>query len=196
MRKPLITLALLAALVLAGCSSTRFVSTWQEPTAGPGSLVGQKVATRRPAEDLLADELSARGAEGVAGYTLLPGDQAKDTEKAKKVLEEAGFAYVLVLQAVDVSEETDYVPGDTWYAPTYYRSWGGYWRRGWTTVYEPGYTTSRTVYTVESLLYRLADETMVWAGRSETSNPGSLERFVSDYAAAADDELRKAGLLD
>ncbi len=191
MKRPLIAASLLAALVLAGCGTTRFVSTWKEPSAGPGSLVGQKIATfvlspqsatRRPAEDLLARELSARGAQGVAGYTLLPGDQVKDKDKAKKKLEEAGFAYVLVLQAVDVSEETDYVPGDTWYAPTYYRTWGGYWGRGWTAVHEPGYTTTSTVYTVESLLYRLADETMIWAGRSETRNPGNLQTFVSDYA--------------
>ncbi len=205
MRKILIAVSIITALFLAGCSSTRFVSTWKEPTAGPGTLFGKKVATfvvsprssvRRPAEDLLAGELSARGAEGVAGYTVLPGEQAKDTDKAKMVLQEAGFDYALVLRAVDVEQEENYVPGQTWHSPTYYRSWGGYWRRGWTTVYEPGYTTTATVYTVETLLYGLADEKLIWAGRSETTDPGDIERFVSDYASAVDDELREAGLLE
>lgn len=204
MKKIMLTLAGLTALVLTGCASTQFVSTWKEPSAGPGSLAGQKVATfvaspdssvRRPAEDLLASEISARGADGVAGYTLLPGDEGKDKDKAKQVLEEAGFAYVLVLKTVDVSDETNYVAGDTWYTPTYYRTWGGYWGRSWDVHSTPGYTTTSTVYTVETLLYRLSDEKMIWAGRSETTNPKNLRSFVSDYASAVDDELRKAGLL-
>lgn len=196
-------LALLAAL-LAGCSTTRFVSTWKEPSAGAGSLVGQKVATfvlsprtpvRRPAEELLAREISARGATGVAGYTLLPGEQARDQEKAKRVLQDNDFGYALVLRAVDKEHEERYVPGETWHSPVVYRSWGGYWRYGWTAVHEPGYMTTDTVYTVETLLYSLEDEELIWAGRSETTNPGDLETFISDYAAAVDDELRKSGLL-
>ncbi len=205
MKKALIVVSILTALILTGCGTTRFVSTWKEPTAGSGSLAGKKIATfvvnpesstRRPAEDLLAAELSARGAMGVAGYTILPGDKVKDQDKAKAALEEAGFDCALVLRAVDVEEETRHVPGETWHSPVYYRSWGGYWRRGWTTVYEPGYTTTATVYTVETLLYGLADEKLIWAGRSETTDPGSVETFVSDYASAVDDELRKAGLLE
>ena len=196
-------IALLASL-LAGCGSTRFVSTWKEPTAGPGSLVGQKIATfvlspqesvRRSAEELLANEISARGAAGVAGYTLLPGEQARDQEKAKQVLQDNDFGYALVLRAVDKEHEERYVPGETWHSPVVYRSWGGYWRYGWTAVHEPGYMTTDTVYTVETLLYSLEDEKLVWAGRSETTNPGDLETFISDYAAAVDDELRKSGLL-
>ncbi len=205
MRKSLVATLIVVGLLLTGCASTQFVSTWKEPSAGPGSLTGQKVATfvasqdsaiRRPAEDLLAGEISARGAEGVAGYTLLPGDQAKDKDKAKAELEKAGFAYVLVLKTVDVEDETNYVPGDTWYTPVYYRTWGGYWGRTWTGYSTPGYTTTSTVYTVETLVYRLSDEKMIWAGRSETTNPKSLPSFVSDYASAVDDELRKSGLLE
>ncbi len=205
MKKPVIAVSILVCLLLAGCASTQFVSTWKEPTAGSGTLTGKKIATfvaspesatRRPAEDLLASEISARGAEGVAGYTLLPGKQAKDKDKAKAVLEEAGFDYVLVLKTVDVEDETNYVPGDTWYTPVYYRTWGGYWGRTWTGYSTPGYTSTSTVYTVETLVYRLSDEKMIWAGRSETTNPKSLQSFVSDYASAVDDELRKAGLLE
>ncbi len=202
---PALAAVTLACLLAAGCSSTRFVSTWKEPTAGAGSLVGQKIATfvlspresiRRSAEELLADEISARGATGVAGFTLLPGDQAKDQEKAKKVLQENDFGYAVVLRAVDKEHEERYVPGETWHSPVVYRSWGGYWRYGWTAVHEPGYMTTDTVYTVETLVYSLADEKLIWAGRSETTNPGDIEGFISDYASAVDDELRESGLLE
>ncbi len=40
------------------------------------------------------------------------------------------------------------------------------------------------------------DEKLVWAGRSETTNPKDLEAFISDYASEVDDELRKSGLLE
>ena len=82
--------------LLAGYASTRFVSTWKEPTAGAGSLDGQKIATfvaspesatRRPAEDLLAAEISARGAEGVQLTTEL--SQAADALGPQRVVQSA-----------------------------------------------------------------------------------------------------------
>ena len=61
-------------------ATTSFDSTWRAPDAQPvGSFAGKKIigfvmskneASRRAAEDALARELTARGAQGVPGYTV------------------------------------------------------------------------------------------------------------------------------
>lgn len=63
-----------AGLVVAG--STRFVSKWKNPVAGPISRSGEKVAAfvitadesmRLGPEESLAEELRSRGVDSVAG---------------------------------------------------------------------------------------------------------------------------------
>ena len=74
-------LVVTAAVAAAACASTSFVSTWKNPAAEPGNFKGQKVAAlvmstdqavRFGAEDALARELTARGAVGIAAYSLIP----------------------------------------------------------------------------------------------------------------------------
>lgn len=197
-----LALALAAALFTA-CSSTRFVSTWKEPTAGPGELAGQKIAafvmsseqgSRRAAEDTLASELRARGADGIAGYTLLPGDTAKDRDAAKRKLEQAGVGVVVVMRPAGQEQELRSTPG-TWHTVPRYRSWSGYWGYGWGAVYEPGEIRTDTIVSVETVVYSVASDKLIWAGRSKTTNPSDVGSFVEELAAAVDDEMRQSGLL-
>src|ERR1700720_167913 len=86
------------ALVLASlaCSTTTFESTWRAPDARPLRLSGRKVvamflsknaARRRRAEDALAREISARGAQGVPAYAVLSDAEVQDQDAAKAKLE-------------------------------------------------------------------------------------------------------------
>ena len=80
----------LLSLGLAACGgATRFSSTWVDPAAGPTDWPGQKVVAfvlsardsiRLGAEESLARELTSRGAQGVAGHTLVPKDVTEDQE--------------------------------------------------------------------------------------------------------------------
>ena len=74
-----------AAVVLtaAACATTTFQSTWKAPEVEPLNLKGAKVAAlvistdkgfRLPAEDALAQQITAQGAVGVAAYTLVSDD--------------------------------------------------------------------------------------------------------------------------
>lgn len=195
----------LVVVAALGCgSTTHFVSTWKEPSAGPAELAGQKVAVfaispqeslRRAAEGAMAREISTRGAEGVAGYTVMTTEEARDLETAARKLEEDGFDAVVTLQAVGQRDETYYQPGTMWMSPGYYGTWGGYWGTGWSTVYDPGYLVNETIVTVETMIYDLPSGELIWAGRSETTDPSKVDAFVEDLASALDDELVKTGLL-
>ena len=94
-------LAGLAAVGAAGCrTATGFDSTWRNPESKPIQLNGQTVValvistqetTRRQGEDAIAAEITARGAKGVASWTILPTADMQNEEKTRAALTKAGF---------------------------------------------------------------------------------------------------------
>ena len=49
--------------------------------------------------------------------------------------------------------------------------------------------------TVETLVYSLKQNKLLWAGQSKTTNPSNVDAFVKELAAGAVREMKKVGLL-
>jgi hypothetical protein len=62
-------------------------------------------------------------------------------------------------------------------------------------VYSPGYYTTDKTYYLESNLYDVATEKLLWSVQSETINPGKAEEVAQDYTNMLLDALDKNGLL-
>ncbi|HKA87476.1 MAG TPA: hypothetical protein VKE22_07410 [Haliangiales bacterium] len=199
---PVLVAAFLAAS--SGCATTTFQSTWRAPNARPLQIAGKKVVglfvginptLRRIAEDSMAREISARGAQGVPAYTVLSDDEIKDRDQSKAKLEQLGFSGVVVMRIVGRETQYRYEPG-YWYGYPYYRRfWGGYWGWGWGRVYEPGYLTVDRIVSVETLVYSFEQDELVWAGISRTLDPARLDAFVAELAQAVSDQMVRDGLL-
>jgi hypothetical protein len=52
------------------------------------------------------------------------------------------------------------------------------------------------VVTVETLVYSLRQNKLVWGGESTARNPSSVERLVQDTARKVAAELQRVGLLE
>ena len=206
MRKTLLrALILLAAASLTACATTTFTSSWRAPDAQPmGKLTGQKVvavvmarntAARRSAEDSLAAVLSTNGAQGVPSYTLMSDDALGNEAKAKAAIEGSGAVAVVVMRPVakerEVSSTTSMYMG-----PRYGGYWGGYYGYGWGGAWGGGVDVrTDTIVIVETLVYSMKQNKLVWAGQSKTTNPSQVDAFVKEVAAGAGKEMKKAGLL-
>ncbi len=197
-----ITFAVLVGSTLASAGSTKFISTWKNPAAGRIGLAGKKVAAfvialdpslREGREETLAEELRGRGLNCFAGYAVLPAELAKDPEKSKEFVKKAGVAGAILMRVVGVEERAYYTP--TWYAAPYYASFWGYWNYAWSAVYAPGYLSTDTVVSIEVLIYSVEDDTLLWAGKSETTNPKDIRKFAEDLVNTLGKELRKSGLV-
>jgi hypothetical protein len=189
---------------LATAGSTKFVSTWTNPAGAPIGQAGKRVAAfllnpdetmRQGPEETLATEMRRRGIDCLAGYTVLPAELAKDLEKAKAFVKKSGITGAILMRVVGNEDRTSYTPGTMWYAAPYYPSFWGYWSYGWSAVYSPGYLTTDTIVSVETLVYSVEQDTLLWAGKSETTNPKEVRKFVKDLVEAAGKEMRKAGLV-
>lgn len=200
--------AVAAAAALAACASTTYKSTWSNPEAKPGTLAGKKVAavivskdeaTRRPAEKALADQLTAAGAQGIPAFTIVPPEVIKDKDKAKEQLVAQGVDAVVIMRVTGKDKELNYTPGMAmpvgyWGGP-HYGTWGGYWGYGWGMAYSPGYLTTDTIVSVETLVYSLNQDKLVWAGMSDTTNPTKVDSFIKELVKGAAAQMKKAGLL-
>jgi hypothetical protein len=49
--------------------------------------------------------------------------------------------------------------------------------------------------TVETLVYSLRQNRLVWAGESRTVNPSNMDAFVQELVAEAAETMKKQGVL-
>lgn len=206
MNKRQLSMLFAVAALVSSCATTEFQSTWKSPTAQPLQLRGRKVVAvfinpdsmlRRRAEDAMAREISARGAEGVPAYTFLSDRAIRDPEMARAKAQELGFAAAAVMRIVGSKTVYTHVhmPGPVWVGPPYQRFWGGYWGWGWGAVWQPGYLAVDRVVKVETLIYSLDNDELVWAGVSRTFDPGRIESFISELAVAVSEQLARERLI-
>jgi hypothetical protein len=203
-------LALMTSFVaLAACASTRWSSTWKAPDSQPLNFAGQKIAalvispdeaSRLGAEGELARELTLRGVEGIPAYNLIPPKESRDKEKAKALFAAAGIAGVVSMRVLGKEQEVSSSGGmGYWGAPYYGSFWGGtgggYYGYGWGAVYAPDYLRTDTIVSVETLVYDMRTDKLVWAGRSETTNPERVDTLVKELVAGAASEMKKQGLI-
>ncbi len=190
-----------AVLALSACSSTTFTSTWKAPGLATINPAGKTVAAvfvtrdegkRRAAEDAMARDLTERGAHGVPAYTILPENVRADADKARALLREAGVNSVVISRVVGKDKELNYTPGAS---PAYYGGFGPYWGHGWGAAYDPGYLTTDTYVSVETTVYLLPEDKLIWASTSRTANPSNIDTLVNEVADATAKEMKKQGFL-
>lgn len=201
-------IVLTGCLTLFACASDPFVSTWKAPDAAPLELRGSKVAavvmmkneaSRRAAEDSLAREITARGAQGIPMYTILPEGKPENEAAARAALEKAGVAGAVVMRPVGVEKEVSSTPV-AYSQPMYAGYYGGFYGHGWGATWGPptmsgGEIRTDTIVVVETLVYSLKQNKLVWGGQSRTTNPKNVDQLVRKLSAAAAKELEKQGLI-
>ena len=193
----IIGVVLVSVSVHAG---TKYKTTWRASEVGPQSFAGKKVAAvvisndeslRMSSEEALVRELAARGVDGVPAYRIVPKEALRKAETARPFFERAALEGVIVLRPVSVNQEQTYTPS-TWATPYYGTLWG-YYGYGWGSV-STGYVTNTTVLTVETMIFSIAKDRLIWAGVSETEDPKNVQRVVADLVKSAAKELKKQGL--
>jgi hypothetical protein len=103
---------------------------------------------------------------------------------------------IVTLRVIDEKEKTrvtygGYGPG---YSP-YYSRFSGYWGFGWGAPFSPTEVTTTTQLRIETLVYSLERDALLWAGTSRTSDATNVQRLVSEIADAAAKQMVKQGVL-
>ncbi len=201
MRRTVVSLVALAVATAAVVHAAKFTSVWKAPDISTIGFAGKKVAAlvitkddglRQSAEEALVRQLDAIGVEGEASYRLAPREVMQDKDKARAWFAKVGVEGVVAMRLVSADKVTTYSPA-TW-TTSYYGSLWGYYGYGWGAVYEPGYLREDTKVIVETLIFSVPKDKLLWAGVSETTNPKNTDVFMKDLVERAVKEMKKQGL--
>lgn len=197
-----ITCAALAAWPVAGAEPT-FTATWKNPAAGNVTYAGKRVvglivsddmALRQSAEEALARELTAKGVRGVPAYQMIPKEEVRDKDRAKAWFERTTTAGVVIMRLVDVNKETR--PSVVaWQSAPYYGSLWGYYPYVWGATFDLSGNRTTVTVAVETLVFDVAGNRLLWAGTSETTNPKGAQALVKSLVNAAAEQMQKDGLI-
>jgi hypothetical protein len=205
------TRAALGGLVLTmgvlGCaSSTKMLSSSTMPDFRPGTVkkvfvvgVAQNDSLRRLYEDSFVTSLQRDKYDGEVSYRRIPDPEPKKVDKdaISAALVKDGFSHVLVTRLVSVEDRETYVPPTTMSVGVGYGGYGGYYG-GWYPymsmsygyVTTPGYTTVDRVVCLETNLYDLATQKLVWTGQTQHWVDKSAEENVRKVIYAVISDLR------
>ena len=202
----------LAGFLLSGCSTTRLVSSWHDPSLPAGGVgkpmviaLAQQDILRHKIEDEYVRQLADLGVDAEQSYRIFPDEKQIVPEMVKSKLPEMGRDSVLVTHLVDVRKETVYVPPTIeryppghWYyggnRPFYYNSFGGYYNHSYAAVSRPGYTYNYEIYVLETNLYAASDK-LLWTATTETKDPGSLDDAIRDSVGVITADMKKNSLI-
>ncbi|MBX9807499.1 MAG: hypothetical protein K2X95_06840 [Flavobacteriaceae bacterium] len=210
MKKYFIALSL---VFLASCSSgTAIVSSWRDPDITTANTEFKKIlvvalvkneATRRITENRIA----AIGPKFHSSYAILNGttlDLSKDQKL--KILKDENYDAVVTMRLVDTVKETNYVQGTN--TSMYYGGMGGMYGGygvyggfgGWygmysPVYYDPGYYQDTTSYLIETNVFSLKTDKLVWTGTTKSSNGSDVGLLVDNIIATVIQEMKKEGFI-
>jgi hypothetical protein len=205
-------LLMFSGLAMIACSGPEMTGSWTSSDfKGPIKKVyivgiAKSEMNRRVFEDSFSNQLFSMGVSTEASYRDISTSQELNKDILAQKMAEKGCDTVLMTRLIGQRKETVVTPGRAYgysagpyyggYArPAYYNSWGHYYGHPYNVVYEPATTTEFVVLTVESVMYELKTEQLIWSAQYETVVEGGLDKMVQDYVKAASKDLKGKGFI-
>jgi hypothetical protein len=199
MRLALTSLTITSLLLTACGQTTKLTTTWGNPAGGAAQVhhVVAVFASKDPlVRHTIEDRIVRQIPNSVQSYTFIENAESVDRDALRRLMKDKGFDGVLVMRVADIDRQLTYVPGaNTWPGDFY-----GYWGNAWTYPYDPTYFYGDGVYgdyviIIETALYSVNTDKLLWAGRSRTSDPRSIRKVADQVSTRAVDDMRKQRLL-
>ena len=198
-------------LALAACktTATHFSQSYRNP--GYEATVFKKVMVigvaqdqkgRQAFEEALVAAITEEGGTAQASINVLPNEERISEEQLHAAIDAGGFDAVLITRVLSVDKSKEYTPPKAYNNPQtrYYPAspgwgygYGGYYGFYGTTfaeVHEPGYFETSTTLKLETNLYSVATNDLVWTGQSETVDPESIDDARGSMTQAVAKKLK------
>ena len=188
---------IIALFLVSACATTATMNVWRDQTyEGPAKKVlimglSQKKGIQRYFEDEFVRQLRERGSDAVAGYTVLPYEQAMDKDFIVTKAKEAGADTILVATPLGREKQRTYVSGQAYGVPGSYHRWGSYYGH----AYSPGYVVEDEYVYIETNLYVIATEKLIWSAQSETLIIATDQELTKSFIKTMIDKLSSDKLV-
>jgi hypothetical protein len=202
-------------LTMVACSSTDMTSSWTNSDfKGPIEKVyvvgiAKDEMNRRIFEDAFSNQFFSKGVSSEASYRDITFSKEINKEALAKNMAERGCDAVVLTRLIGQRKETVttpvydpvYLPGPyyggygRYNRPRHYGSWRNYYGHPLAFSYVPTTTTERVILTVESVMYDLQTEQLIWSAQYETAVEGSIDTMIEKYVKEVAKDLKNKKII-
>jgi len=200
---------LIFLIMLSSCANTKFTKQWidedfnEEPFDDIMVLVvADKMGNRQDAENYIVEKLGETGINAMQSYDILPKTETIDAEAVDQAIDGLQLDAVIVMYATGITEEEYYIPTRRFgvysgygYGHAHYGSFYNYYPHAVNYVYIPGYDNTHYVIALETSLFDLKTNKMVWSGQSNTFAPDSVDDVIHNITVLTINELKKKKII-
>ena len=182
-------------------NKTVLASSWRDPETQVKMGQFSKIlvvafvknqANRKIAED---DIIKLLKSKGVASYQYLGDVQSSlsQGELAEKIRKDE-FDGAIVMRLMNPDKELNYTPGTGTY-PAEYNSFLPFFEGSSSRFNDPEYMSKHDVYAIETNLYSLKQNKLIWNGTTNSVDPKSVEKMIESIGKVLIGEMKKQGFL-
>lgn len=189
-------------ILLNSCTSTRITSSWKEPNKALKISNLKKVlvvallkneTSSHKAEDEMVRYLSGKG---IVSYNYLNANFNKEKEDAiRSKIKKDGFDGAITMRLLDVDKETNYSQSSISSYPVYYQTFSGYYYRNVNYYNEPEYYTTTKTYTVETNVFSIKEDKIIWTGLTESTNPDGVDKMTKEIVKVVYKKMVDEGFI-
>lgn len=198
-RKAVTLLAAVACGLAANASAgTKLVSSFREPTTGPLKFGKVLVLVIAPHESQMQFGEAVliglmKRTQGVSAHAVMPKDDASDEQKMRAFMAKEAFDGAVTMRLMAAGQQTTAQAGIYMPAPTGFWSYYSY---AWPLVTDIGYVHTERLFHMETQVYSMKDDKLVWGGITKTTDPKDARQLVEQVAQAVAKDLRKQRLIE
>jgi len=191
--------------LFSSCANTNLIESWSDPTfQGPPLkkilIIGviKNEERRHTFEEKFSNLITTDNRTGIASYTLLPDLEGADTkEKVRAVIKKTGVDGVMVVTTYGVFEQDRVTRGTIDYIPNTGLGYGmyGYYNMTHAFIYTQGHTVTDTLLNIDTKLFSVATEKVLWSGKTETFNPTSAKEVTQELETLIINKMTKSGII-
>ncbi|MFP5042187.1 hypothetical protein [Parasediminibacterium sp. JCM 36343] len=193
---------LLLAAAIVSCTATKIDTTWKEPNKAVSIDALNKVLVvaffktiteSHKAEDEMAKYLNHKG---IVSYSYLNDSISTSNEKViREKIKADGFDGAVTMRLIDVDKERVYTPGNIQTYPVYLSNFSGYYHRSFAYYQQPGYYATTKTYTVETNVFSIKEDKIIWTALTKTTNPNGVKKMSAEISEVVYRQMIKEGFL-
>jgi hypothetical protein len=195
-----ILLLLLAAAVFSSCATqTSLTQQWHDPTfkGTPNQKIFVLALTGDQRKIMIWETgmdqaLTSVGVTPIPASSVInfnPGNPLPDSLAVVNLIKNSGADLVMVSRLLNVNQVQTYVPGTVAYGYGYY----GYGGMGYMST--PGYYETDTQFELETNVFDIKSEKLVWSGASQTVDPSTGSDLASSVATTVVTNMVQTGVI-
>ncbi|MCO6360894.1 hypothetical protein [Roseivirga pacifica] len=186
----------LVILFAYSCSSTSLINSWKDPdfTDNPRNWDKVLVAVQSSSEGqrrVAEDKLASMSDKLYPSYNIFASKTAiADEDVLRRKISDGEYDAIMTMRLLNKEQQDSYVPGS--YTGGYWAFHGPYWG----AYYDPGYYRSDTYYSIETQVFSIKENKLVWSGISSTVNPTKVDKTIEEIARSVYRQMVKDGFIE